>query len=1239
MATTATAAPNGDPDDDRGHARPTADPKSAKKRTLRNPTSSYQAGGGMWWGMPSSVIDGAPFFTWWDVPRMLRDPRVRLAERMWRAPFQRVKWKVNAEHPTVARFVGTTLRSIWRKSLPRILARYFRYGFAPGGAEFCERKGLVRLGRVRAVEPMDATPHVWAAGRNAGQAAGFTIRSGISVGVTTPTDAWVGPRHAVWFSGNQEFSQFYDLPPMSGMFEPWLEKRGRNGAIHARRLWFRKCAFRGAILHHPQGTTAVGPDESSQVIDNQDLARQTLEYAESGAVYTFTNEVNPSEPGKYAWDLQEAVAQPDVKGVREYPQDLDKEMLEGIGMPPEVLEAADVGSGWSGRLIPLIGFLGGVDELAGMLIECFDSPIRHLVGVNFGKDTYYEVEPQSLAEEVQTAAKGGPGGGEGANPLAGMFGGGPPKDQPNPTPVSMSDGRTDVWDVAVRRARRLAKRRRSAARELSWEPYQGAHGGRGWKNPDSGEIRYQEDKPTDGKGDGDVPSDAAALHRGADSKAKAILRAAVKVPKRFMGKVRDKVKATYAKLDKRYGPRYAKAIVAAGLTGLPVPLPGASVMMAAPVIAVAELHRQLSKMAGGADHRTGSIDPSIVKPAAGWFVGRLMGKARAAMHLSWAGAGPVELADGRADDKPAAKKPDEKPAADSNASAWSPHGQSRGGTNRWINTATGEVRYQESKPGEHSTAGAETVFSGHPEYDKFPEHANGKKLDAATAKAIRDEYHQKALAAGLDPDAVHHETASDVADDVDKHAIYAREYNRLNPHAQMVFGRLSEPKKLREHYETNLRHFKTKQESDRFDTDYFSEDDPKKRAKAWIKGASASGHIDPEQLSGDTIDAISEDLAESLNHKQLLAHYADVLAVYDADNAGAKAVEQALAKKPAVPPLAFDGRKPEKWVAVYTFNAGKGVPASVLAAIPRAAVNAGDSLQLLPAKDAVGRKILESHGGDEYDLDTDDGAGELFDSLTSPPVVGDKDVPASARDYGTTSGHLDPSKVGDDWAPNNVDVYKRVGTSEWYAVKRGDGNPEADEKGIYGFVHRSQMPPTSRLPAAYWAKLHDRHNAFTDSDAQERTQIKGEKATPQGALDKVEIRATGTARDFTKAAAKVKAEHARIGNAVRSLEALHAKATGLADEWSFGDDDVKTADNGSRHEPAVAAVNDLQEALDAVRDHDAPEFDYDPDEIDDFDASALDNVQHASRAEHREVADQVYQDFNGPASFRQAGCS
>jgi hypothetical protein len=573
------------------------------KKFLDNPTAVYRPGGA-WWGFPSAVLDGNPVFTFWDIPRMLRDPRVRFVERMWRAPFQRVKWAVKAEDQRVAKFVGTQLRRFWRNSLPKILSRYFRYGYAPGGAEYCPYKSHIRIDKVRSVEPRDARPLLWSKGPYKGQPAGFLMQSTGSGSpwsspgsneVTGQGQTWVQAPHAFWFAGYGEFGPYFDAPPMSGMFEPWLEKRGRGGAIHARRLWFRKCAFRGGSMRHPSGTSRAGDEQDGIVRNNQDIARELMEGMESGAVLIASNEANPDPgmAGKYAWDFTEAAAQPDVKGVREYPQDLDSEMLEGVGIPRDALESTEVGSGWSGKVIPLMGFLGGVDELAGLAIEAADTGwLRHLVALNFSRDVYYEIEAQSLAEEVQQAAKSGKGGGEGPNPLAGMFTGQPPPaGPPGGNSVSLS-----TFDES--------KHHRDHGKFSS---QQGAGATATERAPESHE----------------------------DSKAKRIIRALKNLPRKAVKKAKAKAADAYGKLESRYGPGYAKVIVRVAMSGIPVPVPGAMVASGAAgaaIMAVAELHLRLK--------RWGSPDPEsidhegVVKPAARWFLSRIFGRLRTALHLS-----------------------------------------------------------------------------------------------------------------------------------------------------------------------------------------------------------------------------------------------------------------------------------------------------------------------------------------------------------------------------------------------------------------------------------------------------------------------------------------------------------------------------------------------------------------------------------------------------------------------------
>lgn len=516
-----------------------------------NPSRGYSPSSFSWYGLASHVLDGTPVFTWLDIPRMTRDPQVLFLLRMLRAPFGQVKWKVKSNADAVARWVDTTLSKIWRRDVPKILHRYFQWGFAGAGVEWEIKRGKYQVSLLRTLEATDARPLV----RNGGRTANDFC--GIQIPVVSGTSK-IGAPHAFWFAGHAELTPFYDRPRLAGMYEPWLEKRGRTGAIHSRRLWYAKCAFDGGVMRHPSGLANVGTDEVPVYRHNQDLAREIIEYASNGGAFTFSNEKHPDGSG-YLWEYDPPKSRPDVAGVRDYPKDLDREMAVGAGIPPEVYEAAETGSGWSGRKIPALAYFGSCDELVGMILESIVRfVLRPGVQLNFGKRFDFDIEPTPLAEILLADGKPNEPGTtpqNGVQPGQGGPGGRiAPPSRPNPAvdPNQYADlsqaapGTADpvdpparLTDRAVRRADRDARARRllllamldtqaeatekgnpdAAAEELanlasladdprellaiargqanlSWAAHGQSRSGKPrWKNTETGEIRYQKTAP------------------------------------------------------------------------------------------------------------------------------------------------------------------------------------------------------------------------------------------------------------------------------------------------------------------------------------------------------------------------------------------------------------------------------------------------------------------------------------------------------------------------------------------------------------------------------------------------------------------------------------------------------------------------------------------------------------------------------------------------------------------------
>jgi hypothetical protein len=362
-------------------------------------------------GLPGLWLDQRGWFTWFDVERMRRDPRIRLGLRILRAPIHTVTWEVEGD-PEQAEFADRTLRLIWDRHISKAL-RILEYGIAGGELvyRYDPETDQIELADVLDRNPFDLTPL-----KLDGKLAGLRVK-GVRGEQTVggPVDL-CGPRYW-WLTNEPEFGSYYGRSRLSGAWVPWMEKVGRHGALDIRRLWYVKNAFRGGKMRHPSGETEVA---SGAYMTNQDYAREIAEKVETGGIMVLPNVTD--EQGKYLWDYEEPKINGELRDVRDYPKDLDKEMMDGMEIPVEVIEAASSGSGWSGRSVPFLVYLTGEDQIVDTVIRGFDEQcIRPLVGVNFGTPAY-RIKAKSLVPKDEEKAPGKP------TPAAA-------EPTPNPTPA------------------------------------------------------------------------------------------------------------------------------------------------------------------------------------------------------------------------------------------------------------------------------------------------------------------------------------------------------------------------------------------------------------------------------------------------------------------------------------------------------------------------------------------------------------------------------------------------------------------------------------------------------------------------------------------------------------------------------------------------------------------------------------------------------------------------------------
>ena len=328
-----------------------------------------------------------------DIFTMLLDPMVQFILATIYAPVVSATWKVEAKDARVAAFVDKTLRHFWGRDLYKAL-RMLPWGSSGGEVlyELDEDSGLWEYTGLKEFHVADMTPM-----QLRGKLWGLRIR-----GVPGTVKVDLPVPSCLWFANDPQFGRFHGESRLLGMWKPWKEKRGKKGAIDVRRNWFIRCCFRGPMMRYPAGDTQVSDD--GKMIPNQDFARELIEKAESGFVQALPGDVDP-ESGKYLWEWIESNAPAPPAELLEWIGTLDKEMLQGGHVPPEVVQAADTGSGWSGRSVPFLVFLNGEDRIVDGIIHTFRKQVvDQLVGVNFGPGQQYEVKPVSLVPKDEGGA-------------------------------------------------------------------------------------------------------------------------------------------------------------------------------------------------------------------------------------------------------------------------------------------------------------------------------------------------------------------------------------------------------------------------------------------------------------------------------------------------------------------------------------------------------------------------------------------------------------------------------------------------------------------------------------------------------------------------------------------------------------------------------------------------------------------------------------------------------------------
>lgn len=330
-----------------------------------------------------------PLFTVAHVREMLTDPRVQFGLWLLKGPIltARPLCTVVCSNERARQYLISNINRFWLVAAGRAL-RAIEWGASAHEVEYRRKQdGFVHFHALRDFDRNDI--EVFSLH---GRFCGLKIRS-----QHQHVPPYLGWPKAFLHVHNREANPFYGRSRLHAVYIPWWEKWGHGGYRDVRRLWYFKCAYNGGVIFYPPGSTK---NEQGIVVPNREIAQEIIEKLRAGGVLALPAQLGNVGQGQGApsWDYKPPEAAASPTGLLEYGTFLDNEILEALGIPPEVVQSGgDQGFGSStGRQIPQTAFYATLQELAQWLLHDLDEQIlRFLVRWNFGAIDY-DIVPHLL---------------------------------------------------------------------------------------------------------------------------------------------------------------------------------------------------------------------------------------------------------------------------------------------------------------------------------------------------------------------------------------------------------------------------------------------------------------------------------------------------------------------------------------------------------------------------------------------------------------------------------------------------------------------------------------------------------------------------------------------------------------------------------------------------------------------------------------------------------------------------
>lgn len=373
--------------------------------------------------IPVFTTRGAEVLGWYffaDVEVMLMHSSLAMPLMYVEGPLGYAEWEIEASSRAAALWGANQLRWYWQNAWPNQQHEAYVYGWAATELVWVDRDGLLCMDEAITFSPRDVTPLVMPDGPQRGKPIGVRVVN--QMGATLNLWAWRDnvPNKCIWYAHKPRGALRFGESQVRPAWRFWRTGAGADGIEEVIALAAHRFGTGVVVARHPN--MAISAEEaalpgyqSAGMVHTRDIARYMTQNLRAGAGITLSSEAWPTNSGMGGpkWDLEVKQFATNLADLIAVDEHLAKKCSHAMGVPKELFEAAQTGSGYSGRAIPLQGFLmSQQSNLQRATTTVMNQAIVPACRWNFGPKSWIRATPKPLTESVRKSSWEAPGQGD-----------------------------------------------------------------------------------------------------------------------------------------------------------------------------------------------------------------------------------------------------------------------------------------------------------------------------------------------------------------------------------------------------------------------------------------------------------------------------------------------------------------------------------------------------------------------------------------------------------------------------------------------------------------------------------------------------------------------------------------------------------------------------------------------------------------------------------------------------------